>query len=310
MMAAPLPASVMVFGLGYCGRQLALHLGARGVACAGTVRGDAGIHEGLRVLRFPAADEVALRGCLEGVEAVLCTIPPDDQGDPAARFCRQALAAAPDLRWIGYLSSTGVYAGGDGAVVDEHSVADATDASARHRLLAEAQWAALAAERDLPVHLFRLAGLYGPGRNALVQLAQGRARWLDRPDVLFNRVHVDDVCDAVLATMQRPFPPGCHTWLLADDAPASQYEVLACASALSGWPLPPPLADGDPRITPALQRFHAGSKRIDSGHARRELGWSPRYRDYRAGLDAAWAGGDGRPPGASADVAGVSRRQS
>ena len=297
--AAPLPAPVLLFGLGYCGTRLALRLAERGVACAGTVRGqgEAGDGDDIPRLRFPGAGEDAVRACLAQAEALVCTIPPDAEGDPAVRAFREAIATAPRLRWIGYLSSTGVYAGRDGAVVDEHSVADADDATARQRLLAETQWTALAAVRGIPVHVFRLAGLYGPGRNALVQLAQGRARWLDRPGVLFNRVHVDDVCDAALAAMSRPFPPGRQTWLLADDAPASAREVLAHAAAISDLPMPPPLADDDPRVTPALLRFYAGGKRIDSGHARRELGWVPCYRDYRAGLAAAWAGGDGRPRG-------------
>ena len=280
---------VLVFGLGYTGRHVAALLRDAGIACSGTTRTGRVVDDDVACLRFPADDFGALRHALVDADAILCTVPPDADGDPAARFLAGTNLALPRLRWLGYLSSTSVYAGGDGRSVDADTPADATDVTALARLAAEAQWRALAARHAVPLHVFRLAGIYGPGRNALVQLAQGRARWLDRPDVLFNRIHVDDIASAVLDALRADLPAIAHVWPLADGHPASQREVLEHAAVLSGLPMPPPLADDDPQLTPALRRFYSGSKRIDSRHVRQRLGWTPRYQSYRDGLAAAWA---------------------
>lgn len=297
-----LPQRLLVFGLGYTGRHLAARLQSLGVDCAGTVRNpampapQATTSGASRLYRFADdASDPALLQAIHDADAILASIPPDVAGDPAARVFADAIAQAPRLRWLGYLSSTGIYADRGGGVVDAHSHADGDDATAHARRVAESQWRALALRRGVPCAVFRLAGLYGPGRNALVQLAQGRARYLDRPGTLFNRVHVEDVCSAIQASIETPAASaGDATWLLADDLPASPRDVLAHAARLSGRTLPPPLADDDPTISPALQRFYAGSKRIDNRASKTGLGWTLRYPSYVEGLDAAWAAGDGR----------------
>lgn len=298
MSAAP-PARVLIFGLGYTGRHLAARLQASGVACAGTVRDPrASVSSGVRLYGDSgAATDPELLRAINDADAIVGSIPADAEGDPAARRLAAAIARAPRLRWIGYLSSTAVYAGRGGGVVDAHSPADGDDAGARARLLAESQWRALARRRGIASSVFRLSGIYGPGRNALVQLASGRARYLDRPGVLFNRVHVDDVCSAVISAMRRDgaSDDADHaTWLLADDLSATPRDVLAHAAALCGRPLPPPLADDAPAVSAALRRFYAGSKRIDNGDSKTRLGWMLHYPTYREGLAAAWAAGDGR----------------
>lgn len=304
--AAMSPGPVLIFGLGYTAQRIASALSAGGSACTGTTRAVSPHADGIARLQFPAADDADLRRIAAQARVVLSSVPPDADGDPAARFLADAGLALPRLRWLGYLSSTSVYAGRDGGSVDADTPADGTDATALARLAAEAQWRGLAATHAVPLHVFRLAGIYGPGRNALVQLAQGRARWLDRPEVLFNRVHVDDIVSAVRSALASPLPPATHTWLLADGQPASQREVLAHAAALSGLPMPPALAEDDPQVSPAMRRFHAGSKRIDSRHAREALGWVPRYPDYREGLAEAWRNGDGRTvPGSTAGASGI-----
>jgi len=285
--AAALPSRVVVLGLGYAGRHVAALLQSQGVACSGTVRDPAAApDDGVRRYRLVGGDrggaEPGVTEAMRSAEAVICTVPPDDEGDPALRLLSAALRNSPALRWVGYLSSTAVYADRDGGWVDETSAADATDATARRRLLAESQWRELARERGMASAVFRLPGLYGRGRNALVQLAEGRARHVVKPGLVFNRLHVEDLAAVVAAAMRRPVSDALY--LPCDDAPAPPQEVLAYAAGLGGFAMPPALAWDDPALSPALRRFHAGCKRIDGRATREALGWTPRFPTYREGL--------------------------
>lgn len=306
-MGGALPACVLVLGLGYSGRHVARLLQAQGVACSGTVRDLAAApDDGLIRHRWLAeapheADTVGdavgtalgraepgatLLEAIRCAEAVLCTLPPDDAGDPALRVLGTALRGSPALRWVGYLSSTAVYADRQGGWVDASSAADAVDATAQRRLLAERQWRAFASDTGVASAVFRLPGLYGRGRNALVQLAEGRARHVVRPGLVFNRLHVEDLATAVVAAMRVAAPDAMY--LLADDEPAPPQDVLAYAAQLSGWPMPTTQAWDAPGVSPALQRFYASNKRIDSSAAREALGWAPRFSTYREGLQDAY----------------------
>ncbi|AEM53243.1 NAD-dependent epimerase/dehydratase family protein [Stenotrophomonas maltophilia] len=276
---------MLILGMGWSGCVLAQHLQALGVHVAGTVRDPASApHDGLRrhALRADATPSPALLDEIAQAEAVLCSVPPDAEGDPALRLLLPALQASPALRWVGYLSSTSVYADRAGGWLDERSAADATEAAGVQRLQAEAQWRALAEERGIASALFRLPGLYGPGRNALLQLAQGRARHVVRPGLVFNRLHVDDLATVVIASMQRPCVDGLY--LPADDEPAPPQEVLAFAAQLGDFAMPPAVAWDDPVLSPTLRRFYESSKRIDSRGTREALGWQPRFPSYREGL--------------------------
>ncbi len=204
--------------------------------------------------------------------------------------CRRRTQAT--RRCVGYLSSTAVYADRDGGWVDERSSADADGDTALRRLRAEQQWRAFAQARGLASAVFRLPALYGRGRNALVQLAQGKARHVIRPGLVFNRLHVEDLAAAVLVAMRRP--QGHALYLPADDAPAPPQDVLAHAALLSGLPLPAAQAWDDPAVPASLRRFYASNKRIDSRGTRAALEWQPRFATYRDGLADAWANGDGR----------------
>lgn len=292
---ADLPKTVLILGLGYSGRAVARHLLAQGVEVAGTVR-DPSAHGGdaLRRLRL-VADlplDPPLLDMLARAEAVLCTIPPDADGDPALRLLRGALASSTSLRWVGYLSSTAVYASRDGGWVDEASAADGSTLSALQRIRAEDQWQQLASERGIASAVFRLPGLYGRGRNALVQLAAGRARHVVRAGLVFNRLHVEDLAGVVLAALQQPRQAALY--LPADDAPAPPQDVLAHAAQLSGHALPPRQQWDDPAVSPSLRRFYEGNKRIDSRGTRAMLQWQPRFPSYREGLQDAWEHGDGQ----------------
>ena len=287
MAAGAAPTRVLVLGLGYSGRHVAALLRAQGVACSGTVREpDTAADDGVVRHRLVAGQPVddALREAIRSAEAVICTVPPDDAGDPALRLVAEALRASTVLRWVGYLSSTAVYADREGGWIDESSVADAVDDTARRRLLAEAQWRGFARDKGVASAVFRLPGIYGPGRNALVQLAEGRARHVLRPGLVFNRLHVEDLAAVVVAAMGRP---GEALYLPADDEPAPPQEVLAFAAELGGFAMPPAVAWDDPSVSPALRRFYASNKRIDSRGTREALGWKPTFATYREGLQDA-----------------------
>lgn len=295
MAADTAPARVLVLGLGYGGRHLAALLQAHGIACSGTVR-DPATTPADGVPRHRLAEgcalDAALREAIRTADAILCSIPPDADGDPALRLLGEALQDAPSLRWVGYLSSTAVYADRDGGWIDTHATADATDDTALKRLRAEQQWQSFARAHGLASAVFRLPALYGRGRNALVQLAQGKARQVVRPVQVFNRLHVEDLATAVLAAMRRP--RGNALYLPADNEPAPPQDVLAYAAALSGLPLPAPQAWDDPAVPASLRRFYNSNKRIDSRGTREALQWQPRFPTYREGLTDAWAAGDGR----------------
>ncbi len=279
------PARVLILGMGWSGCVLATHLRALGVHVAGTVRDPASVpDDGLRrhLLRADVTPSSALLDEIAQAEAVLCSVPPDAEGDPALRLLLPALQESPALRWVGYLSSTSAYADRAGGWVDERSAADATEAAGVQRLRAEAQWRALAEERGVASAVFRLPGLYGPGRNALLQLSQGRARHVVRPGLVFNRLHVDDLVTVVIASMQRPCVDGLY--LPADDEPAPPQQVLAFAAQLGGFAMPPAVAWDDPVLSPTLRRFYESNKRIDSRGTREALGWQPRFPSYREGL--------------------------
>lgn len=294
-MGSAAPANVLVLGLGYAGRHLAALLQAQGIACSGTVRDLAHApNDGLVRHRLLAGQPIDARLCdaIRHADAIVCTVPPDAQGDPALHLLATALEDAPALRWVNYLSSTAVYADRDGGWVDVHSVADAVEETALQRLRAEQQWQAFAQARGIASAVVRLPALYGRGRNALVQLAQGKARHIVRPEQVFNRLHVEDLASAVLAAMQRPH--GHALYLPADDEAAAPQDVLAYAAALSGLPLPAAQAWDDPALPASLRRFYRSNKRIDSRGTRAALQWQPQFATYREGLADAWAHGDGR----------------
>lgn len=282
---SPLPARVVILGMGWSGCVLATQLQALGVRVVGTTRDPASApDDGLRrhPLRTNTTPSAALLDEIAQAEAVLCSVPPDAEGDPALRVLLPALQASPALRWVGYLSSTSVYADRAGGWIDESSEADAVEATGMQRRRAEAQWRALAVERGITSALFRLPGLYGPGRNALLQLSQGRARHIVRPGLVFNRLHVEDLAAVIIAALQRPAAQGLY--LPSDDEPAPPQDVLAFAAQLGGFAMPAAVAWDDPALSPTLRRFYQSNKRIDSRGTRAALGWEPRFPTYREGL--------------------------
>jgi nucleoside-diphosphate-sugar epimerase len=268
------------FGLGFSARRLARRL--PGFTIAGTCRGDekAAALRGEGIEAFVFGDGRPLdAAALEGTTHLLLSVPPDGEGDPVFRALRDEIAGLK-LNWAGYLSTTGVYGDRAGEWVDENSPLLPTTERGRRRLLAERQWHSL----GLPLHIFRLAGIYGPGRNQLRGVADGSARRIVKPGQVFSRIHVDDVAAALAASMARPDPGVAYN--LCDDEPAPPQDVVAYAAKLLALPPPPEVSFEDAELSPMARSFYEESKRVSNRRMREELGVALRYPTYREGLRA------------------------
>jgi nucleoside-diphosphate-sugar epimerase len=278
------------FGLGYSALTLARGLLAKGWTVAGTCRDAAGrtalARQGIEAHLFdrdrPLGDPAAM---LAGTTHLLSSVPPDAVGDPVLALHGDAIARlGQGLVWAGYLSTTGVYGDRAGGWVDENAALRPTGERGRRRCAAEAAWLALRRERGVPVHLFRLAAIYGPGRSALDQVRAGTARRIDKPGQVFSRIHVDDIAAVLEASMARPHPGAAYN--ICDDAPDAPEAVIAFACALLGVHVPPlvPFAEAD--LSLMARSFYDDNKRVDNTRIKRELGIRLCYPDYRAGLRA------------------------
>jgi len=252
---------IVIFGLGYSAGFIAQALRARGWAVEAT--GSAG------TLDF--ADEDAVRGALGRASHVLSSVPPADGVDPVLARYGAALAG----KWLGYLSSTGVYGDTGGAWVDESAVTGGGRRSARAE--AEAAWLARGA------CVFRLPGIYGPGRSALDRVRSGAAHRIDLPGQLFCRIHVADIASGVVAAIGQA---AAGAFNLADDGPCSQNAVVEEACRLLGVAPPPLMTLDQAGLSPMARGFYAENRRVANGKARRVLGWAPKYPTYREGLAA------------------------
>lgn len=247
---------LFVLGLGYSASRIAAGFGGEAGGVGRSGFDDPGVGE-----------------ALSRATHILSSVPPGDDGDPALTLWGDTIRAS-NARWIGYLSSTGVYGDTGGAWVDETAPVGAGRRSAR--AAADLAWQAL----DRRVHIFRLPGIYGPGRSPLDRLADFR---VDAPGHLFSRIHVDDIAGAVLASMRAP-RPGVYN--LADDRPASSADVAACAARLMGRDPPPLVPLADAALSPAARGFYSERRRVANGRMKRVLGYRLLYPDYEAGLRA------------------------
>ena len=277
------------FGLGFSARALAGRLRDAGWRLAGTTRGPdkaAALRaEGFEVFAFDRdrpLDDPA--GALAGATHVLSSVPPDERGDPVIDHHGDALRGCAGLAWLGYLSTTGVYGDRAGGWVDEDSALEPTGSRGQRRVDAERAWLALHRERGLPVHVFRLAGIYGPGRNALESVRAGRARRVDKPGQVFSRIHVEDIAAVLEASIARPHPGRAYN--VCDDNPAPPQEVIAHACALLGREPPPLVPIEDAELSPMGRSFYRDNKRVANRRIKDELGVRLAYPDYKAGLAA------------------------
>ena len=289
--------NLFAFGLGYTAKALVAAERPRFGTVVGTVRSPDAMAEwaargvAARLFSDVGADP-ALHDDVKRAEVVLVSIPPDGRGDPTLRGFGETLAAAPRVRWVGYLSSIGVYGDHGGAWVDEATPPSPVSMRSRRRLGAEEQWLDWGRRTGKAVQIFRLAGIYGPGRNALVNLAAGRARRIVKPGQVFNRIHVDDIARALIAAMAQPKPGAVYN--VADDEPAPPQDVVAYAAALLGLEPPPETAIEQAALGPMAASFYAENKRASNRLIKRELGLTWRYPSYREGLDALLAADRGR----------------
>ena len=279
----------LVLGHGYTAGFLTPLLLAEGWQVTGTTR-DAPqrvLAAGATPLLWPG-DEDALRDAIAGADAILISAGPDQGGDPVlAAFAADFARARP--RWLGYLSTTGVYGDRDGGWVDEGSELAPSTRRGRDRVVAEQAWQALAVRHGLPLHIFRLAGIYGPGRGPFEKLRRGTARRIVKPGQVFSRIHVDDIAAAILSSLTRSFqqPPGPPAiYNICDDDPAPPEDIIAEAARMLG--LPPPEAEdfATAEMTPMARSFYADSKRVSNARMKADLVDHLIYPDYRTGLTA------------------------
>ncbi len=278
---------LLIFGYGFSGRALARRLAAEGWDVTATYRDDAGARriaaDGVSAVDL--ADRTALTTALAQAQALLITAPPGPQGCPGLNTLVGPLAEAgafPD--WTGYLSTTGVYGDRGGGWVTEASRLAAQSVEGARRVGAERDWLEVGRGMGLTVTIFRLPGIYGPGRSAFERLRAGQARRITAPGQVFSRIHVDDLAAGLAASIARPRAGGIYN--LCDDEPAPNGDVIAFAAQLLGIEPPPEVPLADANLSPAAMRFYVESKRVSNARAKAELGWRPAYPTYREGLAA------------------------
>ena len=284
------PRHLLCFGLGYSARVLAGRLGDDGWRVTGTSR-----EPQEPDCRCFDRDTPLPSSAFAGVSHILVSIPPEGSGppdaigDPALDRHAEDIAALPGLAWLGYLSTTGVYGDRAGGWVDENSELRPGGPRGQRRVAAEAGWLGLWRRRGVPVHIFRLAAIYGPGRSPFDTLRAGTARRIAKPGQVFSRIHVDDLAGVLAASIARPRPGAVYN--VCDDEPAAPEAVVAHAATLLGLPAPPLMPFEAAGLSPMARTFYDDNKRVSNALIKKELGVRLRYPNYRAGLAAILAAG-------------------
>lgn len=274
--------TLLSLGHGYTAQALATRLLPQGWTILGTFRDPAQETvlraQGITPLQWPIDFESALKD----VSHVLTSIRPDKDGDPVLRLAKDALqAAAPNLEWLGYLSTTGVYGDMGGGWVDEDTPLEPGGHRGKMRVLAEAEWQAVP---NLPLHIFRLAGIYGPDRGPFAKLRKGTARRIIKKNQVFSRAHVDDIAQVLEASMKAPNVGRVYN--VCDDSPAPPQDILAYAAELLGMDPPPEIPFEEAEMTPMARSFYSDSKRVRNDRIKGELGVVLKYPNYRDALKA------------------------
>jgi hypothetical protein len=278
---------LFAFGLGFSAQELAGRLRSEGWEIAGTARDDAKIAQlcaaGYDVTRFSGTkDNPDLPPLLENTTHLLHSIPPGPDGDPVLACYRDEIAKLGSLEWIGYLSTVGVYGDQQGRWVDEETTPKPNSARTEARVKAEQAWLDFGKEIGVPVQVFRLAGIYGPGRSVFDKLRAGTARRINKGGQVFSRIHVADIASVLEASIARPRASAIYN--VADDEPAAPGDVVAYAAEMIGATPPPEIAFEDADLTPMARSFYEGSRRIGNALIKSELGVALRDPTYREGL--------------------------
>jgi nucleoside-diphosphate-sugar epimerase len=275
------------FGFGYSAEALARRLSARALAVAGTRTSVTGAEPqpGIKLAAFQGdTTSSEVRELLAGTTHMLVSIPPDLEGDVVLRLFRDDLAALPDLAWVGYLSTVGVYGDHQGQWVDENAPTHPRSERSLRRVQAEQAWLEFAKETGKRVEIFRLAGIYGPGRSVIDNLKAGTARRIVKPGQVFNRIHVDDIARVLAAAIDTPI--GHNLYNVSDDEPAPPQDVVAYAAELLGLPIPPEIPFDAAGLTGMSASFWAETKRISNARMKADLAVELMYPTYREGLRA------------------------
>ncbi len=282
---------LFIFGLGYSGLEIAKLARTAGWRVAGTVTtADKAARlrdQGIDAHAFDGSTPVTVED-LAAATHILCSIAPGTTGDPALKACGDRLGHA---RWLGYLSTTGVYGDRAGGWVDETDAPKPTQARSIERLATERAWQALGQKTGAAVDVFRLPGIYGPGRSAVDQVKAGTARRIDKPGQVFSRIHIEDIAAAVVAAMNRPPHRNARMgaiYNVVDDLAASSADLIAYACELLGKPVPPliPWSEIEPAMSTMARSFYSENRRVRNDRLKRELGVTLRYPTYREGLRA------------------------
>jgi nucleoside-diphosphate-sugar epimerase len=275
--------TLLSFGHGFSARALAERLIPQGWRIIGTTRSAdkcaAIAATGVEPMQWPGADMAAL---IAQIPNILISAGPNEHGDPVLHSLHKEItAAAPHKHWVGYLSTTGVYGDHQGGWVDEQTALTPATKRGQARVQAEADWQAIP---DLPLHIFRLAGIYGPGRGPFAKVRNGTARRIIKEGQVFSRIHVEDIAQALELSINAPDPGAIYN--MCDDDPAPPQDVIGHAAELLGLPLPPATRFEDADMSPMARSFYAESKKVRNDYAKEALGWVPKYPDYRTGLAA------------------------
>jgi nucleoside-diphosphate-sugar epimerase len=297
-------STLICLGLGYSAQHYVATFGGRFTRVVGTTRTteraaelsahDLGGHKvEMRTFDGVAAAPAVIEAA-RASDALLVSAAPDEQGDPVLRSLADTLAAAPGLRGVVLLSTVGVYGDRAGGWVDEATTLDPAHERARARIAAEQGWQALGLRRGIPVAVLRLSGIYGPGQNALINVRRGRARNIDKPGQVFNRIHVDDIAQAIDAALARGAD---GVFNVTDDEPSPPGDPIVFAAGLLGIPPPPAIAYAEAVTTmsPLAASFYAENRRVRNDKLKSVLGVRLRYPSYREGLRALHARGEGQP---------------
>jgi nucleoside-diphosphate-sugar epimerase len=280
---------LFAFGLGFSGQALAERLAAKGWQIAGTARDVGKIGQlaarGYEIVQYAGeAENSALPHALEGTTHFLHSIPPGPDGDPVLRHYQEDIAGLGSLEWIGYLSTVGVYGDQEGRWVDESTPPRPNTARTEARVEAERAWLGFGEKTGVPVQIFRLAGIYGPGRSVFDKLKAGTARRVRKDGQVFSRIHVEDIANVLQASIAKPRAGAIYN--VADDEPAAPGDVVAHAAELLGVPPPLEVDFVEADMTPMARSFYEGSRRIANQRIKSELGVALRYPTYREGLAA------------------------
>lgn len=269
--------TLLSIGHGYSARALANRLLPEGWRVIGTTRSE----EKAEALRAEGVDPLIWPGedlPIGEASHILTSVSPTEDGDPVLNRMGDALRKADHLEWVGYLSTTGVYGDHDGGWVDETTALTPSTKRGRMRKDAEAAWQAL----GLPLHIFRLAGIYGPGRGPFSKVRDGTARRIIKDGQVFSRTHVEDIAQVLHASIRKPNPGAVYN--VCDDDPAPPQEVIAYAAELLGVPVPEAVRFEDAEMSPMARSFYAESKRVRNDRIKNDLGVTLKYPDYRSGL--------------------------